>query len=128
MGIRVGVLAPYKDLCKNMASIVTALPPETAPATSTISIPANAETSATVGVHSVPARQEIRMGRAASIGEGINWLTLGVIVAFHIGAIAALFFFSWQRLVVIRPVKRRISQRDLAGRVDYDHVLVFHVR
>ena len=41
------------------------------------------------------------MGRAASIGAGINWLTLGVIVAFHVGALAALFFFTWQRLVVM---------------------------
>jgi len=41
------------------------------------------------------------MGRAASIGEGINWLTLGVIIAFHLGALAALFFFSWQGLAVM---------------------------
>ena len=41
------------------------------------------------------------MGRAASVGAGVNWLTLGVIAAFHGGALAALFFFSWQRLLVM---------------------------
>jgi len=41
------------------------------------------------------------MGRAASVGAGVNWLTLGVIAAFHLGALAALFFFSWQRLLVM---------------------------
>jgi fatty-acid desaturase len=49
----------------------------------------------------VPARQEIRMGRAATTSEGLNWLTLSVIVLFHVGALAALFLFSWQRLVVM---------------------------
>jgi stearoyl-CoA desaturase (delta-9 desaturase) len=41
------------------------------------------------------------MGRAVFIGEGINWLTLIVVAAFHVGAVAALFFFTWQRLVVM---------------------------
>jgi stearoyl-CoA desaturase (delta-9 desaturase) len=41
------------------------------------------------------------MGRAVSISAGINWITMSVIVAFHIGAVAALFFFTWQRLVVM---------------------------
>jgi stearoyl-CoA desaturase (delta-9 desaturase) len=40
------------------------------------------------------------MGRAATVGDGVNWLTLGVIVFFHLGALAALFFFTWQRLAV----------------------------
>jgi len=48
-----------------------------------------------------PARPQVRMGRASSVGEGINWLTLAVLVVFHLGAIAALFFFSWQRLTVM---------------------------
>ena len=84
-----------------MASVVTALPPETAALNPTASVPAISGDSASAAVHAVAARQEIRMGRAASIGQGINWLTFGVIVAFHLGAIAALFFFSWQRLVVM---------------------------
>jgi stearoyl-CoA desaturase (delta-9 desaturase) len=41
------------------------------------------------------------MGRAAAAGEGINWLTLSVMAAFHAGALAALFFFTWQRLTVM---------------------------
>ena len=41
------------------------------------------------------------MGRAATAGEGINWLTLWVIVIFHIGALAAFFFFSWGRLAAM---------------------------
>lgn len=30
----------------------------------------------------------------------MNWLTLLVFVGFHVGAVAALFFFSWKALVV----------------------------
>src|ERR1035441_4365238 len=48
-----------------------------------------------------PVRPQVRMGRVASLGAGINWLTLSVIVFFHIGALAALFFFTWQRLTVM---------------------------
>ena len=28
--------------------------------------------------------------------DGINWLTASVMILFHIGAIAALFFFTWK--------------------------------
>jgi stearoyl-CoA desaturase (delta-9 desaturase) len=49
----------------------------------------------------VAAPAEIILGRAAAIGQGVNWLTLGVLVAFHVGALAAFFFFTWQRLVVM---------------------------
>ncbi len=72
-----------------MASAATATKPETTAALPVSSV-----------LHAVPAREQIHMGRAATVGEGINWLTLGVIVAFHIGAVAALFFFTWQRLLV----------------------------
>ena len=41
------------------------------------------------------------MGRAAAAGAGINWLTLSVMAVFHVGALAALFFFTWQRLAVM---------------------------
>jgi hypothetical protein len=41
------------------------------------------------------------MGRAVSVGEGINWLTLVVLIVFHLGAVAALFFYTWQRLTVM---------------------------
>ncbi len=32
--------------------------------------------------------------------EKINWLTTSIMVAFHLGAIAALFFFSWKNLAL----------------------------
>jgi stearoyl-CoA desaturase (delta-9 desaturase) len=41
------------------------------------------------------------MGRAASVSEGFNWVTTSAIALFHVGALAALFFFSWPRLVVM---------------------------
>jgi len=47
------------------------------------------------------ARLQVRMGRAVSVGEGINWLTLTVLIVFHLGAVAALFFYTWQRLTVM---------------------------
>ena len=47
------------------------------------------------------ARLQVRMGRAVSVGEGINWLTLAFLIVFHLGAVAALFFYTWQRLTVM---------------------------
>ena len=44
-------------------------------------------------------RDELRMGRDVN-GHGINWITAIFIVIFHVGAVAALFCFSWQRLAV----------------------------
>jgi len=41
------------------------------------------------------------MGRAATRSDGINWLTLVVVALFHVGAVAALFFFTWPRLAVM---------------------------
>src|ERR1035438_1984089 len=85
-----------------MASVLTAPSPATTPEGLTLPIPEAPESpSPAVEVHAVPARREIRMGRAVFIGEGINWLTLTVVAAFHVGALAALFFFTWQRLVVM---------------------------
>jgi stearoyl-CoA desaturase (delta-9 desaturase) len=43
---------------------------------------------------------QVRMGRQATAGEGLNWITAVTIALFHIGAVAALFFFSWERLLV----------------------------
>lgn len=50
---------------------------------------------------SVPARKQIRLGRAAAVPAGLNAPTLVVVILFHLGALAALFFFSWQRLLVM---------------------------
>jgi stearoyl-CoA desaturase (delta-9 desaturase) len=81
-----------------MASVVTAHP-----ATIAVELPDNPQsTSHESSAPAVaPAREELRMGRAANIKDGVNWLTLGVIAAFHVGAVAALFFFTWQRLTVM---------------------------
>ena len=78
-----------------MASVLTSPLPEIA-----IETPAE-EAAAARTAHSVSARTQVRMGRAATMREGINWLTMGTIVVFHIGALAALFFFNWQRFLVM---------------------------
>lgn len=44
---------------------------------------------------------KVLMGRAATAHQGINWLTLVVMVAFHLGSLAAFFFYTWQRLAVM---------------------------
>jgi stearoyl-CoA desaturase (delta-9 desaturase) len=49
----------------------------------------------------LPTRAQVHMGRAATTGEGINWLTFSIMAAFPLGAIAAIFFFSWQRLTAM---------------------------
>ncbi len=42
-------------------------------------------------------RQDLRMGREFQQGR-VNWITSIVMGLFHVGAIAALFFFSWKNL------------------------------
>lgn len=32
--------------------------------------------------------------------HGVNWFTTSIMVIFHLGAIAALFFFTWKALFV----------------------------
>jgi len=44
-------------------------------------------------------KQDLRMGREYQEGR-INWITSVFMGAFHVGAIAALFFFSWKNLIV----------------------------
>ena len=44
-------------------------------------------------------KQDLRMGREYQEGR-INWITSLFMATFHIGAIAALFFFSWKNLAV----------------------------
>ena len=40
------------------------------------------------------------LGKKCAAENEINWVTAGFMVAFHIGAIAALFFFSWKALLL----------------------------
>jgi stearoyl-CoA desaturase (delta-9 desaturase) len=76
-----------------MASVVTAPSPARAD-----EVQSNQESSASARV---AARELVHMGKAATLPEGINWLTLVTILLFHAGALAAFFFFSWQRLAVM---------------------------
>ncbi|HUA99083.1 MAG TPA: fatty acid desaturase [Terracidiphilus sp.] len=81
-----------------MATVTPAPPPEIAAALSLETLP---EASASSTAAAAPVRPQIRMGRAATLPEGVNWLTLSIIVFFHAGGLAALFFFNWQRLAVM---------------------------
>ena len=86
-----------------MASTVTAPPPQTTTDALLESVAAVAHelpVSKNRPAHSVAARDQVRMGRAATTGAGLNSLTVVVVILFHIGALAALFFFSWQRMLV----------------------------
>jgi len=83
-----------------MASVVTAHSPDIAASSPTTLNPKAPGSSKSTILHAMPAWKEIRMGRAATIGDGINWLTFVVVAFFHVGALAAFFFFSWQRLAV----------------------------
>ncbi len=84
-----------------MATVVSVPSPETAPEVSSNSNSAVQAAPSSAASRAVPAKLEIRMGRAATTGEGVNWFTLIIIIVFHVGALAALFLFSWQRLVVM---------------------------
>ena len=82
-----------------MASIVSAPPPTKAPDEATKRVATEQELSSPVG--RIPAKFLVKMGKAATIDYGINWTTLAIIGSFHVGALAAFFFFSWQRLAVM---------------------------
>src|ERR1700730_3099187 len=44
---------------------------------------------------------ELRDLERPQAGKGeVNWITAGFMAAFHVGAVAALFFFTWKALVV----------------------------
>jgi fatty-acid desaturase len=67
-------------------------------------IPAKSEVSSqpVISVASFTAkkvREDLRMGREFQEGR-INWITSIAMGLFHVGAIAALFFFSWTNLAV----------------------------
>jgi len=69
-----------------MASIVTTHSPELVPerssAGSTLSPSSAQEALSSAATNTVPARLQVRMGRAVTVGEGINWLTLTVLIVF----------------------------------------------
>src|ERR1700734_4190842 len=81
-----------------MASVLTS--PDSTNSSLAETSPAKHEAQ-TTQAHSVAARDLVRMGKGATLGDGVNWLTLTTIILFHAGALAAFFFFSWQRLAVM---------------------------
>lgn len=83
-----------------MASVFTAPSPEINSEVSTAPIEA-AHAATAKPVHTLAARDLLQMGRAATVPHGVNALTLAIIIFFHTGALAAFFFFSWQRLAVM---------------------------
>jgi len=61
----------------------------------------NTSAAATVAAKAVAKWRQIRMGRAMAVSDGLSWPMVFVIAVFHLGAVAALFLFSWQRLLVM---------------------------
>jgi fatty-acid desaturase len=84
-----------------MASVVTRPVPDES-TTIAPAKPLNAAqgSSASGAMHVVPAREQIKMGRVAATAVGFSWPTLMAMIAFHAGALGALFLFSWHRLIV----------------------------
>ncbi len=80
-----------------MASVV--VPPPSTDAT-LVSVDRNQATANSATASAVAARQQVRMGRAAATHTGLSWSMVLIIGGFHVGALAALFFFTWQRLAV----------------------------
>lgn len=82
-----------------MGLITTEIPRQSASAAPQELAPAGAQTQSPATAPSAVRR--VRMGRAATLPDGVNWMTLATIIFFHAGALAALFFFTWQRLAVM---------------------------
>src|SRR4051794_36098676 len=89
---RVGVSATRVRKYRRMASVATSPAPDTAVITSK-PLHEAPESLASVQVNAIPPREQVRMGRAATVPSGVTWLTLSVIIFFHAGALAAFFFF-----------------------------------
>src|SRR5437764_2764990 len=85
-----------------MASVVThPSPDETSMVVTSKPLSSAPESSASVVMHVVPARPQVNMGRVKTVKEGVNWITMSALIFFHAGSLAALFFYSWQRLAVL---------------------------
>ena len=55
-------------------------------------------TPSQIASHAASSLEMLRKNAKAD-GE-INWITAGFMIAFHVGAVAALFFFSWKVLLL----------------------------
>jgi fatty-acid desaturase len=90
-----------------MASVITgpSIDPvateSTEPTSAVTESNASAAASASVAAKAVAKWRQIRMGRKNAVSDGLSWSMVFVIAVFHLGAIAALFLFSWQRLLVM---------------------------
>src|SRR6266404_6021551 len=43
---------------------------------------------------------DIDLGKEHASEDGVNWITATFMAAFHVGAVAALFFFTWKAFFV----------------------------
>jgi fatty-acid desaturase len=84
-----------------MAFVTAVPPPNTVAVDSTQPTSVVPESTPSVEAKAVPKWRQIRMGRANAVREGLSWPMLFLIVLFHAGAVAALFLFTWQRLLVM---------------------------
>lgn len=62
------------------------------------SVPLESDRFSAINEKNQRLKQDLRMGRAYQEGR-INWITSIFMGLFHVGAIAALFFFSWKNLI-----------------------------
>jgi fatty-acid desaturase len=83
-----------------MATVSPATPSDSTTAVPPTPIHGAPASSAAVVLHVAPAREQVKMGKAATLPYGLNWTTLTAMTLFHAGALAAFFFFSWSRLAV----------------------------
>src|SRR5262249_32490665 len=88
----VNVVTAVQGKRKNMTpqSTIEEAPAKTAPRLAAV-VPAVTEVTQKI-------KQDLRMGREHQEGR-INWITTVAMALFHVGAIAALFFFSWTNLI-----------------------------
>ena len=83
-------------MASNLAAISQNQTSATSPETTAETLAVNAQST-----RDSAARPQVRLGRAATLPEGVNWPTVVIVGIFHAGALAALFFFTWQRLAVM---------------------------
>src|SRR5579863_703738 len=84
-----------------MATVSTSPTPEIVSVNPTPLNPAVPEADSSLKAQANAKWRQVRMGRAAAVSDGLSWPMVFLIAFFHLGAIAALFLFSWPRLVVM---------------------------
>ena len=88
-----------------MASVLTAPSPDRSTQPSTEQITKTHET-ATKSAHDVAARDLVRLGRAATVKEGLNWITLVTVITLGLAIVGCFMVYDslllqdmidWQR-------------------------------